>query len=71
MSTIESPGSMNDFQQSHPELSKEELNEAYGSRLDQYRKGLAAEIGISMSDLHEQGFRLTSIILGEEGEQAA
>lgn len=70
MPNIESPGSLNDFQGQHPELSNEEAKAAYGSALDVYRKVLATEIGVTAAELHEEGFRLANVILNE-GEQAA
>lgn len=69
--SIESPGSLNDFHQRHPELSAEEVRETYGTQLDTYRRDLAAEKGITPADLHEQGFRMPNIILGTEEGQVA
>ncbi len=63
MDTIESPGSLNYFAQSHPELSPKETAATYHERLDSYRRSLAAAVGITPEELHDKGFTITNAIL--------
>ncbi len=67
MSTIETPGSLSDFQQSYPGLPYEEVKSMYDSTLGAYRKNLAEQAGITVEDLHDRGFGVVKAILKEAG----
>lgn len=67
MSTIETPGSLSDFQQSYSELPYEEVKSMYDSTLGAYRKHLAEQVGLTVEDLHDRGFSVVNAILKEAG----
>lgn len=61
MSNIIEVGSYNDFQQQYPELSKDELLQAYSDELSTRRAQIAEVLGISIVDLHEEGGKTVKI----------
>ena len=68
MSTIESPGSLNDFISRQTEGVSVDITEQYFKQLDEYRQALADEAGISTEELHYAGRSpVIGAILSEAG----
>ncbi len=50
---VESPGSLNDFRGTHPDLAAQEAYEQWSQQLGAYRADLAKEHNVTLAELHE------------------
>jgi hypothetical protein len=50
---VESPGSLNNFRDRHPDLPAKEAYEEWGQQIATYREELARERNVTLAELHE------------------